>query len=203
MATIFPTHTAAIRNLLKPGLVGGAELDLRRARFVLQIHDSYARPPFPDRPGFLKLEDHELIDAYREYHTGVQLGADKRRQLGYFGKWRASVFAAEAKAGSAMSMLVEAARVFEAHEHADEADALWDFACNEYPELRREDVPDFDLSRPYFRAALVNWCMQTAKDYFLLPRHMRLMQHPRDAPKAKPAGREDETEGQKGFGWDR
>jgi hypothetical protein len=195
MARIMPTHAAAAQSLLRLGAVPTKESELRKARFVLQIHNSYARPVYPEMPSEITLEENELIDAYQDASRGTKLGRDKVRQLHYFGEWRRAIMKAEGRAGVNLGVLIDAARIFEAQGFAEEADALWDFAEAQNPGLMRSEVPEFRWW-PW----LVAWCSRHVRDLLLFPSYMRAMRHPKGGvPFHKPRGeRESEDVEQQG-----
>lgn len=172
MPTMTPTHGSALSALL--GDQKTPESRLSMAKVILQSLEDYARPTFPDRPAALVLEDHEILDAYHLWEHGMKLSADKSRALSYFGAWRLLVWQADARAGMKLCMLVHAARIFEAQEQLGEADLLLEYAEDQYPGFRGQDVPTGIDWRD-----LCEWCLEKGRDYYLLPGYMRVMKQPK------------------------
>lgn len=179
-----PTHGSAILRMLPLGEPLTDERKLKLAAFVLQVHDPiYKRPVFPERPEILLLEDHDLIDAYRQWSHGLNLGTDKRRQLMYFGTWRAAVMAAEMKSGIHLTTVLDAAVIYDHASLPDEADVLFTFAEDQFS-IRRSEVP-----RDGSWLGLRDWSLVAARDLNVLPGYMRTMKMPRGGvPTHRPQG---------------
>ena len=116
--------------------------------------------------------------------------ADKRRALGYFGKWRVAVWSVEAHAAMRLCVLAQAAEAFEQNELHDEADVLWSFAEEQNRGFGRSTCP---RGVPWYQ--LRDWCLVEARNHDLLPRYMRTMVPPKGgAPFHKPQGERGEVD---------
>ncbi len=155
------------------------------AQFILQTHEEdYKTRPFPERPAAIALDDHELIDAYKRQEMGSKITADRKRALTYFGHWRYAVWAAESDAGMRLLAVVDAALEFDRQQMDGEADVLFCFAEDNYPGFKRGDAP-----KGLSWSGLRDWCLGKARNYSLLPRYMRKMEHPKGGvPFHKPQG---------------
>jgi len=189
MPTIQPTHASAMSQLVRLDEPMTPERELQLARMVLQDPAPYGRPVFPERPAVMVLDDHELLDAYRAWEAGVNLGADKRRALGYFGAWREGVWRAEGIARMHLLALVHAAQVLARADLPDEADVVWSFTEDQYG-VARSRVPELDW------IDMRDWCASVVRDYTVLPRYLRSMTPPTGGvPFHKPPAQRDAAAG--------
>lgn len=194
-----PTHASALLKQLSVGEPLTASKRLKIARFVLQTRESYIPPELPGRPVVIALEDHELVEEYRKRDAGVTIGADKRRQLGYFGRWRAAVRFAEMEGGMRLLTLLDAAIVLQGADLVEDADTILVFAEEKYRGFKVDNLP---ASLPPHE--LRDWCMVVARDYELLPNHLRTMVWPRGgaAPASWRRSEAEPDEDQESLPWE-
>lgn len=176
---------------------------------MLQTHRELIPLDIPGRPELLTLEDHELIERYRDLQSGVRVTADVRRQLEFLGTWRVRVWALESKNAFRITSLLDSAMVFRREAAMIEADheppdpELIDHAVALERHTREAfaiDIATAPNTGSFFD--MRDWAQQAAKRFDRCPIWLRTMQMPRNGvPFHKPHGERDQGPKTESFTW--
>jgi len=180
MTIIAPTHASSLLHLL------GERLDADGLRLLAlqtcQYHREILPEQLPARPAAIALSDDELIDAASDMESGEKVGADRRRQLTYFGAWRYAVWVVEAQNSKRLCTLLDAALTLTDSGDREQADALWSHAVEVW-RVRQSEVP---TGLVWWQ--LRDWCIWRSQALGVLPTHLRSMRRRRGGIPVAPSG---------------